>query len=324
MSHRLHRLLVIELVGLVMVFGLSPSELGETPASEVTIIRAAPVQANPYQRLYEEMLYPTVRIETPQGVGSGVVISIEHRAKSIEQIAILTAAHVVGNQSVVEVELPACLTATSLAGRYDSTVITASVVITDTTRDLALLRLKPNTQEIGCQTLVWTARLAPRDYKPYIFTPVWVVGCSLGLNPRPSSGEISVISGSYWEVSAPILPGNSGGGVFDAKTHELIGIAVWVRVYRGQLITTLAGIVPIKSIYEFLDEFYRKDAKNTIGFPLRLCGEDYLSVRWGDTTRRLFRRPAEWELYRRVELKPTLNHAGFRARKEVKRYGQTI
>ena len=203
-----------------------------------------PVVRNPYQEEYEKMLYPTVRISSVSGVGSGVVIS--HT-----QIYILTAAHVVENESMVTVEI------------YSDTGCTiqdAIVVITDTTKDLALLSFS--------EGISFTATLAPENYKPYIFTPVWAVGCSLGLEPRPSFGHITVIDlGSslavsssslglthHYEISAPILPGNSGGPVFDARTFEVIGIAVWVKVYNGQLITTMGGIVPISEIYKFLEQ----------------------------------------------------------------------
>jgi len=253
-SHRLHRfatltvnrLLVIGLIGWVMVLGFSPSELGERPEPEVTIIKAAEVNPNPYQQEYEEMLYPTVRIETTDGIGSGVVIETTDKHGWTQ---ILTAAHVVGNQSVVEVEL------------YDSTVITASVVITDTVKDLALLhtRIKSPLKR-GDKGVCYSARLAPKDYTPYIFTPVYTVGCSLGLPPRPSAGIISAINTDSWEVSSPILPGNSGGGVFTTNTHELIGIAVWVHTYNGQLVTTMAGIVPIQTVYEFLESVESKES----------------------------------------------------------------
>ncbi|MBI4712523.1 MAG: trypsin-like peptidase domain-containing protein [Planctomycetes bacterium] len=129
----------------------------------------------------------------------------------------------------------------------DNIDIPATVIITDTIKDLALI--KPS------RKLPYSAHLADKDYKPYIFTPVYTVGCSLGLEPRPSSGQICVIHGSYWEISSPILPGNSGGPVFNARTYEVIGIAVWVRTYNGQLITTMAGIVPIQSIYEFMEKY---------------------------------------------------------------------
>ena len=219
-------------------------------------------EQNEYRKLYEDLLYPSVKITAGGVTGSGVVIS--HR-RDAESIYILTAAHVVGDYSEVTVTFysyrrPARRSA--MAGgdaaafgeprlwREVAEKIEASVVITDTNKDLALLR-------VLSASAVKPAKLAPRDYKPYIFTPVWVVGCSLGLPPRPSFGYLSALGDSavnYWEVSAPIVPGNSGGGVFLKDTHELIGIAVWVRTYREQLITTMAGIVPLQNIYEFLGE----------------------------------------------------------------------
>ncbi|MFH1227278.1 MAG: serine protease [Planctomycetota bacterium] len=179
---------------------------------------------NPYYEEYLKMLYPTVRISTGLGTGSGVVIGDY----------ILTAAHVVDNESTATIEtfFP------------ESIAIEATVLVTDTIKDLALI--KPS------KKLSYSAQLASDDYKPYLFHPVYAVGCSLGLKVRPSSGIISVIENTYWGISAPILPGNSGGPVFDSKTFEVIGISVWVNVYQGQLITTMVGVVPIQSICEFL------------------------------------------------------------------------
>ena len=218
---------------------LFPLELGEIQ-SAVSVIKMLPADWNPYQKLYDEMLYPTVRISTATGVGSGVVITATDYTDLI-----LTAAHVVGNYSAVSVTFYTPLTP------LDRGELSASVVMTDTNKDLALLC-------VLCDFVVNTAKLASRDYNYYLFTPVYAIGCSLGLNPRPSSGIISAIhlSGlcvSAVEVSSPILPGNSGGPVFDANTHKVIGIAVWVKTYYGQLITTMGGIVPISEIYEFLD-----------------------------------------------------------------------
>ncbi|MFA5794240.1 MAG: serine protease [Candidatus Brocadiia bacterium] len=219
------------IVGL-LVFGFPIK--GQSPQSpEILIVdlsKKAP--SNPYQTEYEKMLYPTVRIKALFSMGTGVVIDDY----------IITAAHVVGNSSTVTIEL----------FHPDNVKLEASVVITDTGKDLALL--KP------AKPLLYSARLAPKDYTPYIFSPIWTVGCSLGLTPRPSSGIISVIEDTYWEVSSPVLPGNSGGPVYtlvpsndgNASTYEVIGIAVWVRIYKDQLITTMAGIVPISEIYEFL------------------------------------------------------------------------
>ena len=59
-----------------------------------------PVVVNPYQTLYDDLLYPSVRITTDDGIGSGIII---HRgdAENAESIYILTAGHVVGNEALV-------------------------------------------------------------------------------------------------------------------------------------------------------------------------------------------------------------------------------
>ncbi|MBI4833751.1 MAG: trypsin-like peptidase domain-containing protein [Planctomycetes bacterium] len=236
------RLLIIILTGIALI-GLTAwaTKLPELP-SGVIIIRPLDKANNPYQREYEDMLYPTVRITTKTGTGSGVILTTKDTKDTKNTIYILTAAHVVGNYKEVDVIFYEY-------SHQDTKTLNASVVLTDTNKDLALLQIRNTKSEIR------TARLAPRDYAYYLFTPVYVVGCSLGLNPRPSSGIVSAINFDSVEITAPILPGNSGGPVYDAKTHELIGIAVWVRLYGDQLITTMAGIVPINQVYDFLESF---------------------------------------------------------------------
>jgi S1-C subfamily serine protease len=232
-SHRLHRLIGYLAILIVLFFTTkAPRAQRNNTDTEIVIVKAPLItRINPYQTEYEQMLYPTVRISSPSGTGSGVIIATTDAHRYTQ---IITAAHVVENQSVVDIEL------------YDSTSITGTVVITDTDKDLALIRV------IRVKD-IYSARLAPESYQAYLFTPIYTVGCSLGLLPRPSNGIITAINIDSWEVSSPILPGNSGGPVYDARTYEVIGIAVWVKIYQGQLVTTMAGIVPINHIYEFLN-----------------------------------------------------------------------
>jgi len=264
-SHRLHRLIGYLVIVIILFFA---TETQRTQREDVEIVFQPQItQINPYQDEYEKMLYPTVRISTPSGTGSGVIIS--HRDTE-KYIYILSASHVVGNENKVTIEL-----------FYPKNIkIDADVVITDTTKDLVLLRITNPPQSPfdkgGRKGGFYNATLAPKDYTPYLFSPVWAVGCSLGLKPRPSFGHITAINEQlainnaqfslltaqcpFWEISSPILPGNSGGPVYDARTFEVIGIAVWVKVYQYQLVTTMAGVVPIQTIYEFLNH---KDTKNT-------------------------------------------------------------
>ncbi|MFH0888069.1 MAG: serine protease [Planctomycetota bacterium] len=240
-----HRLIIYGLLAICATWVFT-AETQRTQREEI-VIKLGKVSYIPYQDEYEKMLYPTVRITTPSGTGSGVVISYKLQVKSYEskpetsnlkpETFILTAAHVVGNESKVTIEF----------FTTENTKIDASVVITDTAKDLALLSF--------FHSISYTAHLAPRDYTPYLFTPVYAIGCSLGLTPRPSEGIISVIDKDNWEISAPVLPGNSGGPVYDGHTYEVIGIAVWVKVCQFQLVTTMAGIVPIQEVYRFLDNY---------------------------------------------------------------------
>jgi len=239
-------------IGVILVMGCEIPDAGYRIPEEIIIVNAPSKEPrNPYQEEYERMLYPTVRISSPAGTGSGVVISntngtplragVGPNKDEWTRIDILTAAHVVEDESVIHIEF------------YNLETITGTVVITDTVRDLALIRVICGIRDIRVKD-IYSARLAPESYTAYLFTPIYTVGCSLGLLPRPSHGIISVVDNDHWEITSPILPGNSGGPVYDARTYEVIGIAVWVKVYDGQLITTMAGIVPINQIYEFMEQ----------------------------------------------------------------------
>ncbi len=216
-----------------------------------------PISQDSYLAMTEQMVYPVVRVSTPSGCGSGVIIHHKDTKNTKKEIYILTAGHVVGDESTVTVEIFTHPKPLLLEG--------ISVVITDTIKDLALLRIE--TTDSHRLTQVYTARLAPENYPLRLFTPVWTVGCSLGLPPRPSFGHITAITHpqplllegnksveSVAEISAPIVPGNSGGPVYalDALGCQLIGITVAVKTFRGQLITTMARVVSINEILEFL------------------------------------------------------------------------
>jgi S1-C subfamily serine protease len=89
--------------------------------------------------------------------------------------------------------------------------------------DVALLRLA-STRRFECG-----ARLAPRARLERVrtFDRVYAVGCPLGNDPIPTAGEIAethhdVDGEVYWMISAPTYIGNSGGGIFDADTNELL------------------------------------------------------------------------------------------------------
>jgi S1-C subfamily serine protease len=107
------------------------------------------------------------------------------------------------------------------------------------------------------------ARLASRSAlaEVRVFDPIYAVGCPLGNDPIPTLGEVAatqhVVDGqSYWMVSAPTYIGNSGGGIFDAQTHELIGIFSKIYTHgatRSTIVPHMGLATPMPVVYEWLD-----------------------------------------------------------------------
>jgi len=84
------------------------------------------------------------------------------------------------------------------------------------------------------------------------------------------STSLAVIGATLSSTLASVNIGNSGGGIFDARTHELIGI--FAKIYNhGNLRPT---IVPHMGLVVPLDEVYTW-----------LAGEGYTIVDDGDTRR---------------------------------------
>ena len=208
------------------VLGFLASDSASTGIN-LPVIKPLPADWNPYQRLYDELLAPTVRISSPSGIGSGVIIQgykLQDTSCKLDNLKpvtsntvtyVLTAAHVVENYSDVSVTFYS-YSHQDTKTPSNSLCLSAFVVMTDTNKDLALIRIPPTPlTKGGTKGGISSAKLASKNYNYYLFTPVYAVGCSLGLDPRPSSGIISAIHlsdlcVSAVEISAPILPGNSG------------------------------------------------------------------------------------------------------------------
>ena len=102
-----------------------------------------------------------------------------------------------------------------------------------------------------------TAKLAARMPPPY--RKVLAVGCALGMPPVISEGVYTRFDREFQKglVSAPVVPGNSGGGVFDAETGELIGITsafalFSLNAFERQAALHIHWIVPVDIIRTFL------------------------------------------------------------------------
>lgn len=170
-----------------------------------------------------------VRIATGEGAdGSGIVVG---------QDRVITAAHVVdnGDETLVWV---------------GSGYRPAQVLATDVEYDLALLSVST-----GPLRPLHLATSGPRQQEP-----VWAVGYPLALDLTTTHGEFRQWSNGTLFTSAPIRPGNSGGGLLRCEhgQFELAGmVRAYGAVYRdGELVSlqdSLSISVPASAIQAFMD-----------------------------------------------------------------------
>jgi len=152
--------------------------------------------------------------ETQLGIGSGVLV---------EEDKILTAAHVVGDSSAIEVLFT------------DGTRISADVISSLEASDIALIQLR----EKHPDTLV--ARLADSNDTP-IGSEVFIIGAPFGISQTLSVGHLSgrlnrgLMAGGtpieFLQTDTAINTGNSGGPMFNVK-GEVIGIVSFILTKSG-------------------------------------------------------------------------------------------
>lgn len=209
-------------------------------------------------RMWRELVGPTVQLMGEDTVGSGVLLQSEAIPGTDEfRTYLLTAWHVVRDiqNGLDNVHNPVPLTIYGQDNKHWPE--TAELLKYDASIDGALLKLN-TTRQIDCG-----ARLAPRSKldQVRIFEQVYAVGCPLGNDPIPTFGEIAdthhvVDGGHYWMISAPTYIGNSGGGIFDAETHELLGIFSKIYTHgslRPTVVPHMGLVTSLKTIYDWLD-----------------------------------------------------------------------
>lgn len=210
-------------------------------------------------KMWDTLVGPIVQLAGEDSVGSGILFrapALGDRGKEIDYV--LTAWHVVRDiqGSLYNRDMPV-----PVSIYLDETTIrseTATLLEFDAEIDVALLRLDiddsaPNVARLGSR-----ARLSGVE----IFDRVYAVGCPLGNDPIPTTGEVAataheVDGESYLMISAPTYVGNSGGGIFDAATHELLG--VFSKVYthgslRPTIVTHMGLVTPLDVVYDWLSE----------------------------------------------------------------------
>ncbi len=210
-----------------------------------------------HESLTQSMLLPTVQLNGDDTVGSGTLVFSGKNPKSGKvESYVLTSYHVVRN----------ILADTPRANRegFDTTVylpgerlvVKAKMVANKPNIDAALVRLLTDRE------LPNVANVLPRGdaSQVKVWDAVCAVGCPLGNDPVPSNGEISSLKNelngaNYWMINAPTYFGNSGGGIYLADTHQLIG--VFSKIYthgKGTpvVVPHMGLCTPIGLVHEWL------------------------------------------------------------------------
>jgi S1-C subfamily serine protease len=223
--------------------------------------------------LADSIMKPLVRVSTSAASGSGVLVYSADREGSGEfQTFVLTNHHVVDDaihvtkkwdslkQAWVYVEENDQVTVEVFSYMRDGRTVVgqpikADVVAHNAEEDMALLRLD---YPIEIPTV---ARLFPKDGRLVMLQDVYAVGCSLGVDPIATHGQVTDLEElidhrSYVMASADIIYGNSGGGVFtvvDGNAY-FCGIPSRVRVTRGgQALTHMGYFIPPERLYRFFE-----------------------------------------------------------------------
>ncbi len=209
--------------------------------------------------MWRELVGPVVQLAGEASVGSGVLLASEALpAGGGYRTRLLTAWHVVrdiqGDPPDLELPIPVQIYGEDGTTRTER----AELLRHDPELDAALLELvTPDSLQNG-------ARLSTRERlaQVAIFDEVIAVGCPLGNDPIPTRGEVAtchhdVDGESYWMINAPTYIGNSGGGIFDSRTHELVGIFSKIYTHgsiRPTIVPHMGLVTPLARIYDWLEE----------------------------------------------------------------------
>jgi hypothetical protein len=208
-------------------------------------------------RMWSELVGPIVQLSGDVTVGSGVLLKSridKHSGSYVTQV--LTAWHVVRDiqGDLTRTKMPVPVTIYSPDGKTEH--VEAKLLVFNAKLDAALLEIKTEAPFENGANLASRERLAELE----IFDRIYAVGCPLGNDPIPTAGEIATVrhkvdGGNYLMVNAPTYIGNSGGGIFDSKTHDLIGIFSKIYTHgavRPTIVPHMGLATPLNRIYDWL------------------------------------------------------------------------
>lgn len=226
------------------------------------------------KKLHEKMLYTVARVSTDKAGGSGTLIYSQPDPKDPKKYInlVLTNEHVVDaaittkkawdsilkRQREKEILEPVKVEMFNYVdvSRMDSAQAFRGLIVAyDKAEDMAIVKLDTP------KPLPYIAKMIPRKEidKLKLFHPIYAVGCTFLHDPFCNHGYITyypeiIEQREYWMGSANISFGNSGGGVFTADKHELIGIPSRVTVAGFQVVNWMGYFITPERLYKFFED----------------------------------------------------------------------
>jgi len=237
----------------------SAKQTADESREQLVELDAALSRERDLRRMWRELVGPVVQLAGETSIGSGVLLeSIQDEKAGNYRTYLVTAWHVVrdiqGDLSKTDMPVPVNVYAEDGSIQRE----TAQLLCFDAQLDAALLELRtPVAFEHGA-AVASQERLGGIR----IFDSVYAVGCPLGNDPIPTDGEIAttqheVDGETYWMINAPTYIGNSGGGIFDSETHELLGIFSKIYTHgtlRPTIVPHMGLVTPMDAIYSWLEQ----------------------------------------------------------------------
>ena len=199
----------------------------------ILMLLATPLRAG----ILEDILYPTVAIESAGGSGSGTAVAVD----SILGTYIITNYHVATMSKDLKVLF-----------NGDDKGYPAYMIAYNVAYDMAILVTRHKTEYLA--TLGKSSDVS-------LFMDTVCIGNSFGNGIVPSKGIISGVDvevpgflNLFYKTDCKIVPGNSGGGMY-AKTEDgwvYIGMPSKGLIVRGQFFEHMGLAVRVKDIKEFL------------------------------------------------------------------------
>ncbi|MDA1266567.1 MAG: trypsin-like peptidase domain-containing protein [Planctomycetota bacterium] len=207
---------------------------------------------------WRALVGPSVQLSGTSTVGSGVLLpSYQVEGSDKSTTLLVTAWHVVrdirADSITVDPTIPVTIYGEDGSQRHEQ----SRLIAFEPGIDVAVLEL------LSDEAVAHGAYLATSEDvdQARIFRPVIAVGCPLGNDPIPTRGEVAATSHSvdgstYWMINAPTYIGNSGGAIFDARSHRVVG--VFSKIYthgslRPTIVPHMGLVTPMDKVYAWLE-----------------------------------------------------------------------